>query len=116
MLQERGVAPEALPSTWSEADQRIVLEILREYLEQKAYAASGETVPERVLREIGGIIADIRKKVMDKFSDPAADPTLTVTIIMNGLYTTLIKIGVPDEAMKRVGEYMAEMATSYPEF
>jgi hypothetical protein len=53
---------------------------------------------------------------MDKVRDPAADPELTVTKIMNGLYTTLIKIGVPDEAMKRVGEYMAEMATSYPEF
>lgn len=116
MLAERGVPSDAPPSSWSQDDQRIVLDILREFLEDKAYAASGETVPERVLREIGDLIADIRKRVNNKLNDPAADPTLTITDIMYGLYTTLIKMGVPEDAMQRIGEVMAEESQYYPEF
>ena len=116
-MAERGVSPEAVPSQWNQDDQRIVLEVLKEFLEGKAYAASGETVPERVLREIGDLIADIRKRVNNKF--PAAtdpEPEVPITDIMYGLYTTLIKWGVPEEAMQRIGEVMAEEAEYYPEF
>jgi hypothetical protein len=110
-LEERGVSSQALPSEWSPDDQRIVLEVLKEFLEGKAYAAAGETVPERVLREIGDLIADIRKRVNNKF--PAAadpEPEVKISEIMYGLYTTLIKWGVPEDAMQRIGEVMAEEA------
>lgn len=111
ILEERGVSSQALPSEWSPDDQRIVLEVLKEFLEGKAYAAAGETVPERVLREIGDLIADIRKRVNNKF--PAAadpEPEVKISEIMYGLYTTLIKWGVPEDAMQRIGEVMAEEA------
>lgn len=82
MLYERGVATEAMPSTWTEDEQRIVLEVLKEFLEDKAYADSGETVPERVLREVGDLIDGVRGQIMKKFNDPAADPTLKVSDIL----------------------------------
>lgn len=112
VIAERGV--NSLPSAWTEAEQKIVLEVLREFLEASAYEASGETVPERVLREIGDVMRDVRGKLNQVFTDPAKDPTLTVEGVMYSIYTYLIKVGVPEEAMQRIGAVMGEFMMNDP--
>ena len=114
VIAERGVTTETQPSAWTEAEQKIVLEVLREFLEASAYEASGETVPERVLREIGDVMRDVRGKLNQVFTDPAKDPTLTVEGVMYSIYTYLIKVGVPEEAMQRIGAVMGEFMMNDP--
>jgi hypothetical protein len=72
-----------------------------------AYAASGETVPERVLREIGDVIDDVRKAIEYMFENPSSDADAPKpSDAMYSVFTALVKMGVPDEAMQRIGELL----------
>lgn len=104
-LAERQVPTDKLPSEWSEEHKNIFLEILRTFLENRAYAASGETVPERVMREIGDVIGGVREAIEYMFENPTATGP-TPSDAMYSVFTSLIKMGVPDEAMQRIGELL----------
>lgn len=97
ILDGKGVPSNTMPSSWTPDQRKIVLDVLKTFVEDFAFKSSGESVPERVLRELDDIFADIEKRV-NHYYDPAKNPQMpyeTIPDIMQGIYSALLNMGVP---------------------